>query len=157
MSDENHQRVTGICLANFRAYGDPKGQPRPRAFSMNGKVRMYDPGTAEHWKGQVAEAAHDHLPAAPYQGPLMLALVFYFKRPKAHFRSNGLLKDNAPLWVEKKPDLDNMAKAVMDALTAMGMWGDDKQVVVVNMLKRYTVDDERAGVEVNVASVGEVA
>ena len=60
------------------------------------------------------------------------------------------------LWVEKKPDLDNMAKAVMDALTAMGMWGDDKQVVVVNMLKRYVVDDERAGVEVNVASVGEI-
>ena len=44
----------------------------------------------------------------------------------------------------------------MDALTAMGMWADDKQVVVVNMLKRYTVDDERAGVEVNVASVGEI-
>ena len=44
----------------------------------------------------------------------------------------------------------------MDALTAMGMWGDDKQVVVVNMLKRYTVDDERAGVEGNVASVGEI-
>lgn len=155
MNEENHQLITGLALARFRAYGDPKGQPRPRAFAMKGKVRMYDPGTAEHWKAQVAEAAHDHLPATPLQGPLMLAMVFYFKRPKSHFRANGLLKDNAPLWVEKKPDLDNMAKAVMDALTAIGMWGDDKQVVVVNMLKRYTVDAERAGVEVNVASVGE--
>lgn len=153
-NDEEQIRVLAGVACDFTAYGDPKGQPRARAFAMGrGKVRMYDHGTAEHWKGQVALAAHDYLPSAPLEGPLMVRLTFMMKRPKAHFRSNGLLKDTAPLWHDKKPDADNAAKAVLDALTTLGMWGDDKQVAVLSILMRYTIDAERPGCRVCVGQL----
>ena len=150
----NHHHVQATALASFTAYGEPKGQPRARAFAMGrGKVRMYDPGTAEGWKSQIAHAAQDFIPPTPHQGPLLLTLCFLFPRPKAHFRANGLLKETAPLWVEKKPDIDNAAKAVMDALTMLGMWDDDKQVASVSKLKRYIMNDERAGCEITIATL----
>jgi len=150
---ENHHLVRGQALASFTAYGTPKAQPRARAFARNGHVRMYDPATAEGWKGQIALAVQDYLTGRPYEGPLLLTLVFLFPRPKAHYKASGLLKDNAPLWHDKKPDIDNAAKAVMDALTAVGLWHDDKQVASVSMLKRYTMADERAGCAITVASL----
>ena len=150
---ENHQLVRGHALASFTAYGTPKGQPRARAFARNGKVRMYDPATAEGWKGSIALAVQDHLPPQPYEGPLLLTLVFLFPRPKAHFRANGLMREDAPLWHDKKPDIDNAAKAVMDALTTIGLWKDDKQVASVSMLKRYNMGAERAGCAITVASL----
>jgi hypothetical protein len=36
-------------------HGEPKGQPRPRAFARGGMVRMYDPATAEGWKSAIAD------------------------------------------------------------------------------------------------------
>ena len=51
----------------FFVRGEPKGQPRPRSFALRGKggkpilsktgqpiIRVYESGTAEEWKSQVA-------------------------------------------------------------------------------------------------------
>jgi crossover junction endodeoxyribonuclease RusA len=112
--------------------GTPKGQPRARAFYKPGLgVRMYDAGTAEGWKGQVAIAARSSLPAVPMAGPLMVEIVFRFPRPKCHYRTGkhaGELRPDAPYWHTVKPDRDNAEKAVLDCLTQIGMWRDDCQV-----------------------------
>jgi Holliday junction resolvase RusA-like endonuclease len=125
----------------FFVSGEPKGQPRPRAFARKfGGVthaRVYDPGTAEGWKSQVAIAARPHLPTAPLRGPLSVSLRFHFPRPKAHLRANGDLKDSAPNYHTSKPDCDNTAKAVLDALTHLGVWQDDKQVCELVVIKQY--------------------
>jgi len=42
---------------HFFVSGDPKAQPRIRAFAINGHARVYDPGTAEGWKSLIAVAA----------------------------------------------------------------------------------------------------
>jgi Holliday junction resolvase RusA-like endonuclease len=120
--------------------GTPKGQPRARAFSRHGMVRMYDPGTAEHWKGQIAAAAKGKLPAGGIEGPVCVAMEFSMPRPKSHFNSKGERKPTAPYWVTIKPDADNLAKAVLDALTQLGAWKDDSQVCVMTALKFYTVN-----------------
>ncbi len=121
---------------HFIAYGDPKGQPRPRAFSRGGMTRMYDPGTAEGWKGQIAAAAMPHKPAERLEGPLRVALLFYFARPKSHSNSKGI-KPTAPEWRTSKPDADNLAKAVLDCITQLGFWKDDSQVASMDVRKRY--------------------
>lgn len=157
--DQSWGRFGGIAMAaiEFFAKGTPKGQPRPRAFARNmgGKMvaRVYDAGTAEGWKGAIAAAAIGHIPATPLEGPLSVDLAFVMPRPKAHFGSKGgvaYLKDGAPVWYEQKPDADNLAKAVMDALTALGAWKDDSQVVALSIGKQY---GDPAGVMIYVESL----
>jgi len=127
---------TGRCFM-FRANGIPKGQPRARAFAFKGRARMYDPGTAEAWKSDIARAC------SPMEGlrlpdPIRLCVTFYFPRPKSHYRTNGTLKDTAPRLIhDQKPDIDNCEKAILDALTHIGAWIDDDQVCETQILKRW--------------------
>jgi Holliday junction resolvase RusA-like endonuclease len=101
-------------------------------------ARVYDPGTAEGWKGQIADAAKEHIPETPVDLPVCLSIDFLMPRPKRHFNSKGL-KPDAPDSFTQKPDADNLAKAVMDALTVLGMWKDDAQVFSLKITKRFSV------------------
>ena len=129
----------------FLVNGEPKGQPRPRAFArrMGDKfvARVFDAGTAENWKGAVAFVARNHAPEALLDGPVTMELWFHFARPKAHFRAGDPdkgLRPNAPHYHTGKPDADNLAKAVLDALTKMGIfWRDDSQVARLLVRKSY--------------------
>jgi Holliday junction resolvase RusA-like endonuclease len=126
---------------SFRAFGIPKGQPRPKAFARKfgdkWQARVYDPGTAEAFKCAIASAAQHCRPETPILGPVRLTLHFFFPRLKGHFRSNGTVKELAPSWHTVKPDADNCTKAVKDALTALGFWHDDAQVCDERALKAY--------------------
>lgn len=144
----------------FFAAGLPKGQPRPRAFSRGGHARVFDPGTAEGWKSAVALAARGNVPAAPLSGPVQLTVELLFPRPKLHLKK-GALREGAPEFHTSKPDADNAAKAVMDALTVLGVWGDDAQVAALITTKRYagTAADpnERPGAWITIRALTEDA
>ena len=137
---------------NFRVfvYGIPKGQPRSRAFARNGRVRVYDPGTAENWKSQIAQALQAHIPETPIPVPVTLFLRFFFPRPKSHFRRNGELRPSAPVAHTAKPDLDNAAKAVMDAMTQIGILADDALVYRMGISKVYA--DKSAGCSIELVA-----
>lgn len=122
--------------AQFFVAGEPKGQPRPRAFARGGRVRVYDPGTAEGWKGQVALAAREYLPASPVDTAVVIHLRFYLPRPRGHFAKAGL-KSTAPECHTSKPDVDNLAKAVLDALVGIGFLHDDRLVRFLLITKDY--------------------
>jgi len=115
--------------------GEPKGQPRARAFAMPTKggkpmIRMYDPATAEGWKSAIADAWRAS-GSVRFEGNIAVSMFLYFKRPKAHFRTGKnilQLRDETLKWHTKKPDADNVAKAALDALTTLGAWHDDSQV-----------------------------
>ena len=64
---------------------------------------------------------------------LRLVIDFVFGRPKSHLRKSGLAAD-APQWPRK--DIDNLEKAVLDALNKVA-WNDDSQVVRVVKSKCY--------------------
>jgi Holliday junction resolvase RusA-like endonuclease len=130
----------------FEALGDPKGQPRPRAFSLNGVARIYDAGTAEGWKSQIALAAKPYIPFTPLKGPLRLNLMFRFRRPLSHFRSNGMLHSKHTLVQHcQKPDFDNLEKAVVDAMGILKFWEDDAQVCECHTWKAWATDDQMPG------------
>lgn len=126
--------------------GIPKPQPRPRAFALNGRARVYDAGTAEGWKSSIAAAALAHRPAQPIDEPLRLMIRYYLPRPKGHFGKKGL-RGSAPAHPCGKPDLDNLDKAVLDALTEIGMWRDDSLVCRKESEKSYGT---RAGAEIQI-------
>lgn len=74
-------------------------------------------------------------------------------RPKSHFHAGkkrgGELREDAPIYCAKKPDVDNYAKAIMDALTDSGViWMDDAQVVDINCRKLYTTRETGAAITV---------
>ena len=137
-------------------HGTPKGQPRPRAFSRGGMTRVYDPGTAEGWKSAIAEEIREHLPEKPLEHPVWLSLVFVMPRPKLHYGSGknaGKLKPDAPYYFTPKPDADNLAKAVMDALTQVGLWRDDSLVCKLTVVKRYESVDGASGCFIQIGEI----
>lgn len=127
-------------LYTVRANGTPKGQPRPRAFARNGRAAVYDPGTAEGWKSCVAIACQE-IEGKLLMQPLSVTLTFFMPRPKSHFKTSGALKDWAPQFMhDQKPDADNLAKAVLDAITQIRAWGDDDQVCELTVRKYWESD-----------------
>lgn len=131
---------------SFFAQGVPKPQPRPRAFArkMGNKfvARVYEAGTAEAWKSDIAIAARRAYPERnPIVGPIYVSLAFTMPRPRGHYRTgkrSAEPRDDAPRWHFQKPDCDNLAKAVMDALTQLGgFWQDDSQVGMLFVTKHY--------------------
>lgn len=86
----------------------------------------------------IVEAGWHHDPVLA--GPVAVSLMFYFPRPRAHYgtgRNANRLKDSAPLWHDKRPDVDKLARAVLDAITESGTLRDDCQVVALSARKRY--------------------
>lgn len=49
-----------------------------------------------------------------------------------------------------KPDADNLAKAVLDAMTRAGAWKDDSQVSSLRVMKYYGTAGERTGVMITI-------
>ena len=147
----------------FFVQGIPKSQPRPRAFAMKFgnkyQARVYDSGTSEGWKSCIALAARPFIPKKPYDGPICLNLVFNMPRPKNHYgtgKNAGVLKKDSPLWFTKKPDKDNLEKAVMDTLTQVGMWVDDSQVCDGRCTKFYAKEN-KTGVRIEIKTIEEAS
>ena len=129
--------IRSVLVGTWDVKGVPKGQPRPRAFVRGTRAAVYDPGTAEGWKGDVARACAE-LEGRCLIAPLSVRLSFYLPRPKSHFRSNRQLKESSPVWLHAgKPDVDNLAKAVLDALTGIRAWRDDAQVCEMQVSRHY--------------------
>jgi Holliday junction resolvase RusA-like endonuclease len=131
---------------SFFASGIPKGQPRPRAFARKfgnqWQARVFDAGTAEGWKAQVALAFKESVGVAgattlPMVGPVRIQISFRFPRPKNHFNKGGVLRDKSPQYHTSRPDIENCEKAVLDALTQLGAWRDDSQVCILHSEKLY--------------------
>lgn len=87
-----------------------------------------------------AEAARAMAGQPPWDGPIRVDLEFRFPRPLAHYRGGrrgtDRLRPDAPKLVVKRPDLDKLARAVLDALTGV-VWLDDAQVARLSAWKYY--------------------
>ena len=144
----------------FTITGEPKGQPRPRAFARKmGTVhvaRFYDSDVADEWKRAVQIVVLDAAIVHKWPltlGPVAISMCFSLPRPKSHFGAKGL-KASAPLHHSGKPDADNLAKLVMDQITKSGkVWRDDSQVVSLTAHKLWASGNE-SGCSVLIALAG---
>ena len=146
--------ITQTKVLDVFATGTPKGQPRPRAFSRGGRAAVFDPGTAEGWKAQVAIACAV-LEGKLLDGPLMVDLRFVMPRPKSHFGVRGLRPSRSQRVFAKKPDADNLAKAVLDAMSVIQVWKDDDQVSDLLVRKRWAGEGSPAGCRIRVWTLEE--
>jgi Holliday junction resolvase RusA-like endonuclease len=117
-------------------------------------TQMYVPNNADNWKNAVRNDAEkawkesENCVPRPFTGPLCVNLEFYFQRPQTHFNSKGVLKSNAPTWAEVSKDRDNLDKVILDALTNICIWRDDRQVCAGYILKRY--GNSRTGCQIEI-------
>ncbi len=152
-------------------HGDPRPEPRPRAtLGADGKARVYVPNFADDWKRTVREAvaaqvavdlAFTHL---PIESAFEVDLVFRFRRPKNHWRTGRFAGRIKPRWRivphTNTPDIDNLAKAVLDCIGAWRkkrllplVWLDDAQVIRLDARKRWVREGEVAGVDLVLTEV----
>ena len=144
----------------FTVTGDPKGQPRPRAFARKmGAIhvaRFYDSDVADEWKRAVQIVVLDAAIVHKWPltlGPVAISMAFSLPRPKSHFGAKGL-KPSAPVHHSGKPDADNLAKLVMDQITkSERVWRDDSQVVSLRVEKLWASGNE-SGCSVLIALAG---
>ena len=117
----------------FSVPGDPVPQPRPRVSTRGGFARAYVPSThpVHHYRQAVAECAVE-AGLTKTAEPLSVVIDAVFARPKSHMRKNGLRPDAPRL---PRPDVDNIAKAVLDAL--QDVIGDDTNVSRLVVEKTY--------------------
>lgn len=123
--------------------GEPMGKQRPRASSWGGHTRIYTPSKTISYEGRFASAYMDKYgDKKPTSLPIAVAIEAVFGLKKADYNSKGCPNKhgNAKLMgveqATKKPDADNIAKAVLDGLNGVA-WVDDSQVVALNVKKSY--------------------
>lgn len=117
----------------FAVPGDPVPQPRPRVSTVGGFARAYVPKT--HAVHAYRKAITDAARAAGLSGthePINVVIDAVFARPKSHMRKGGV-RDDAPRL--PRPDVDNIGKAVLDAL--QDVVGDDTCVARLVIEKSY--------------------
>lgn len=102
---------------------EPVPQGRPR-FSRKGWA--YTPEITRRFQRAVAFEAKALHPGERLDGPLRVGLTFYLKKPKS----------NKQAFPSLRPDLDNLVKAVADALNGV-LWVDDAQIVDMVASKRW--------------------
>lgn len=133
------------ALLTFVVPGQPVAKGRPRATSIGGHARMFTPAKTRTYEALVQHRAtvaredaswlmEDAGHPFPWAGPLRVELVAVFRRPGRLFRK----KDPAGrIHHDKRPDLDNVAKAILDGMDKAGVWGDDAQVAELEPKKVY--------------------
>lgn len=132
--------------------GDPKGMPRTRITGgtrgHDGKRSQYcfTPSTANGWRYPVTLAlgkiAADL--GVPISGPCRVDLTFYFERPKTHWKSGKaykVLKESSPIWHDSKPDVDNLAKLILDCASNAAIWVDDRLVAINSVQKKWATHE----------------
>jgi crossover junction endodeoxyribonuclease RusA len=141
--------------ASWKVEGIPAPQGSKRHVGMG---RMIESCKAlKPWREQIiAETRANPLVPQELDEAVSLSLVFLFPRPKAHFNSKGLLKPSAPEHKITKPDIDKLARAVLDSLTLAGVFRDDALVYSLTVQKRYCAGQEAPGVMITLMGTQQI-
>lgn len=115
----------------------PTAQARPRV-AVRGKFAQAYKTKDQQANERTLEAwLKDHAPESPLQGGLVLEFVAAFPIPKSATKNNRAQMLHGFMLPTKKPDLDNLAKQLKDAMTRMQFWCDDSQIVSMHCDKIY--------------------
>jgi Holliday junction resolvase RusA-like endonuclease len=117
----------------FSVEGDPVGKQRPR-FTKTGHT--YTPKKTSDYEGMIADKAMIAMgPATPLETPVAVYIYINHAIPASYSKKR---KESCLNRLErpKKPDLDNVAKAYLDAMNGI-VYKDDVQVVSLHVTKRY--------------------
>lgn len=129
---------------------DPMPAPRPRARAIRARgtnkyiATVYSPAEYKAWQEKATKLLveeREFQDLELLEGPLSVGIIVTVPRPKT---------TKLP---HPKPDVDNYAKAVLDAMTDAGIWANDSQVAFL-VVKKEWGDDATIGIEVTPGVLG---
>jgi Holliday junction resolvase RusA-like endonuclease len=121
--------------------GEPIAQPRVKVSTRGGFARAYvDAKHPIHAYKQAIRLAYVNAGGEVLEGPVSVRIVCWFDRPKSHSKKRR--QDPEPKTT--KPDLDNVGKAILDALNEIA-YNDDGQVFMLTVEKWYVGPNDLIG------------
>lgn len=114
--------------------GKITGKARPR-FTRFGNV--YTPKNTMQYEKQIYTEYKRKYGNQKINGATEISITAYFHVPKSYRREQKQGCLNGSYLPTKKPDSDNIAKVVLDALNGVA-YIDDKDVVKLTVTKEYT-------------------
>lgn len=117
-------------MISFTVYGTPIPQGSTKALIPKGWDRAIitaDNKKTKPWRQEIASLARNFFPYK-LEGAVLVECRFYFEKPKSTKKS----------VVNKitKPDIDKLARAVLDSLTGIA-YADDSQVTTLVLWKGF--------------------
>lgn len=128
-------------LLDIDVLGDPVPQGSKRAFIAGGRAVVVDDNSKglRSWRNDVSSAARQAWgDRAPLDEPVSVALRFWMRRPQRPKHS----------FPAVAPDIDKVARGVLDALTTARVFRDDCLVVQLNITQLYEADGLPPGVHI---------
>ena len=124
----------------FEVPGKVIGKGRPRLNSYTGIV--YTPTKTKDYESLVEQYFLLKYPRFKIlEGRIKVSIIAYFSIPKATKKSdiNEMLDNN--ISPTKKPDIDNIVKAVLDSMNKFA-FKDDNQITKLEVEKKYALEDK---------------
>lgn len=127
-------------IIEFYVPSEPRGKERHRT----GKYGTYTPSKTVKYEKEIQKAFRSYwdIPELPFPAktPVTVFIAAYYKIPKSESKKTKAKMVINKIRPTKKPDADNIAKIVMDALNGVA-WKDDAQVVNLQVYKAYVPDE----------------
>ena len=124
----------------------PKGRPRLGKTRAGHPVAYTDSSTRQ-FEALVADTAAQHI-TSPLEGPLLLDVLIVLPRPKRLMRKKD---PEGFVWADKRPDTDNILKALTDGMHTC--YRDDAQIVQVFAAKVYAEKTGKPRIVVHLAQL----
>lgn len=141
------QPLVWVQTFSMEVYGEPVPKARPRVVTIHGHARAFTPAKSRKYQERVAKAAKEsqEYPDAALDEPLRAEILLVFQKPPSRGRANHM---------DRKPDIDNVIKNILDGLNDAGVIRNDSRIVELTARKEYG-DDPRAEVKLFRLEVGE--
>lgn len=116
--------------------GKPIGKARPRVTTRGGYARAYTPERTKEFEQRVRAAYYDKYGRMKMYGVLKVDVIAWFEPPVSTSKKHRKAMIDGFVAYTKKPDTDNIVKAVMDALNGVA-YDDDRMVIAEYGFKCY--------------------
>ena len=121
---------------HFTVEGHCVGKQRPRM--VNGIV--YTPRTTREYESKVLDAFVQAENDLDYLGAIEAYITIYVPMPTGWSRKKKMAHMNTRPIDIRTPDLDNVAKSILDALNGLA-YKDDKQVVSLSVSRVWGTEE----------------
>lgn len=138
-------------VIKFTVPGAPVGKGRPMVSTRGGKfAKMYTPEKTANYETLVALAAQQAMVGRTLlAGPVEVQMAILLPIPASWSKKKQAAAIAGQVYPTKKPDADNVVKAIFDGINGV-VWNDDVQACDIVVRKRYA---ETPGVQVLVKPI----